>query len=1589
LASLWDDKIDQGGSLWDDEPQTPYNAANQAHWKKRLANQPQLKAAPERSLWRRVMDNIEHTVKEYNPATLAAPWIAAGVEAGDGKTYDERRKGYAEGVKQRRENFQAVDPANSVADKAADITGSIIGSILSDPTNLIGGGAKTLGGKMFEAAGIGAGFDALFQGGEMATGIRDEYDPVQGAVNAAASPVFAAGQHGAGKAWDRWGPKRADGDAESRRGTDEPQEDSIDRRIRGLEELAVHKNTPKHEAEAARRMAEKLRTKYGRPSSQSPEEALSEAPRGTSGPLSIQDAAGFAKKFGTVTSTVRSAAKNKKVGGAKNSFHLTGRAMDVARKPGVSHSQIEAELRRAGYNIVESIDEGDHSHFAFDFKGGVRQAAAEEPVQAASAGEDYGVDDRAPQFRNEEDDGLPTMADHQAATTISPVDFTQVPFVTGDPDIDAELARGTAPHQNEDIPTSLTDVISGEDLQRLVDGPHRELVRSLLSEHSNNPPAWRVREIHNALQELNDPYLNDSDPYNADWDEPIDIEDDVDIDWDDIDADFGEETLARSVINSLVNPLHPMAARQRDLLDDMYHRSGRYAQAASDLEAGHSTRAEHDAVARETAEQLGYTREYDEVFANREGEPEAYRRYEERTGNAIGPLTRSAVENVASNHDLPLERAARMYIRGLGRDGDTHPFVREVQEARDALAEMTMTPREFAEYKALPDGKKTEVKILDDLPENVVEFPQNRIVGSETKPRLIIKKIEPYYDDSFVVTGSASLKPEDGKQPEWALPSFRMVVDKEDRSATIDIYGASTNKLGPKELLALSEQIAKRFPYIDNIGGYRVTGVRGKMGKPGMNNVPIGKLRDKKPKVPDELPENAVRINQKELDRMLQEKKAAMEEAEQRQTGRLTNLQTTLDNIYNSMRDGEAYMTPGDINAMRDESFIDDMILELDGDTFPKSTLVANNEDLIRDISASFFEIEELMKGIQAGTVPLRQKPELKVIEGGKKDSLLTKVADTIKEIADNEEGVFRPFNLFGGGKGYRSGSVGTPPPTPPTPLELSLERLFKGVKKAKRALPEQERERSAERSRRVSAMLGRRAHTRGVAGLRAEKSELGGELPKVDIEPIRDQFTPDEIDDIMEDIKASRKLSPLENITVRDAVDALLDGKLPTPGEHGLIYRVYPQLVEAVMAHRSTSDKVKSFLRQVWETPRGSMGSGDVSFSGRQGGMMVSRPQWWKATFKQFKALSPTQGDEVLGEQTERIVNHPLYDQLKKMGIELMDVGGHGNRDEFAVQNLAEMKYSPTKHIVKGSNRAYTYMSNELRAQLALDMLDKHKADGVDIKNKDYLKTLGEYINTFTGRGKLNNKSLDAGMTLLNLAFFAPRFVLSTFKRFSPFLWGKMLRHPAILKEAARDSGAYLLTLFGALGLADWAGYEVSFDPRSPTGLKIKHGNTTYDIGAGLVQTASLISKIATDEKITGKGDLKDLKNPKYGEDDLYDVASTFLRTKFHPMLAYLVDMKTGKNVVGEDFNTMKDTMELFMPMYSTTMAEHIKEVGPEGAVAAFPAGLGVGMNTFKPRESKTKEKDTFEEGVWGDEGIWGDAKGDDTSSLWDDENE
>ena len=125
-----------------------------------------------------------------------------------------------------------------------------------------------------------------------------------------------------------------------------------------------------------------IRTVTGELASEPATSASTTAQSRPAGRIDLGSVARLGAQWGRVTSTYRSRARNRAVGGVRNSFHLSGRAIDIARRPGVTHGQIAAAYRNAGYHLIESLDEGDHSHFAFGSapRYAARQAPSSKPA---------------------------------------------------------------------------------------------------------------------------------------------------------------------------------------------------------------------------------------------------------------------------------------------------------------------------------------------------------------------------------------------------------------------------------------------------------------------------------------------------------------------------------------------------------------------------------------------------------------------------------------------------------------------------------------------------------------------------------------------------------------------------------------------------------------------------------------------------------------------------------------------------------------------------------------------------------------------------------------------------------------------------------------------------------------------------------------------------------------------------------------------------------------------------------------------------------------------------------------------------------
>jgi hypothetical protein len=201
--------------------------------------------------------------------------------------------------------------------------------------------------------------------------------------------------------------------------------------------------------------------------------------------------------------------------------------------------------------------------------------------------------------------------------------------------------------------------------------------------------------------------------------------------------------------------------------------------------------------------------------------------------------------------------------------------------------------------------------------------------------------------------------------------------------------------------------------------------------------------------------------------------------------------------------------------------------------------------------------------------------------------------------------------------------------------------------------------------------------------------------------------------------------------------------------------------------------------------------------------------------------------------------------------------------------------------------------------------------------------------------------------------------------------MWGGSRATRKILaKEYARTLiGLGTLYSLYDFGFADEEGYEpINFDPRSGQFGKIKVGPTTIDPLAGFSQaivfgsrsglTAADAAGIETGGQLmTNQGQLVDLREPKYGQQDWADVAVRFGRSKLHPIPGSVINLMTGKDVAGQEATVLNQTANLVIPMTYPDIYEELKQQDiDDGTAIALLALLGAGIYTQQEKEARAK---------------------------------
>lgn len=534
---------------------------------------------------------------------------------------------------------------------------------------------------------------------------------------------------------------------------------------------------------------------------------------------------------------------------------------------------------------------------------------------------------------------------------------------------------------------------------------------------------------------------------------------------------------------------------------------------------------------------------------------------------------------------------------------------------------------------------------------------------------------------------------------------------------------------------------------------------------------------------------------------------------------------------------------------------------------------------------------------------------------------------------------------VVGGGQPNTLGSVSSP--TILSDKDL-VSQLTKAIKEAKPLRGAQEALYTKARGQKLARLIKARSKMAGEKGFYQELGALKGELPKVEYESVRQNFTQGNVDRLYNMIKSNKGLDEWEKVNTQVGLSKILGQKgsgVPTKGELENLYTVFgKEFTETLLAKRPVFEKLAEAGMQLYNIPRSMMaGVGDLSATLMQNIMFAYRhPLMTGKNFvKQLKFFVSDNAYKLSGEE---IAQRPNYQAMKQAKISFTDVSPIvSKREEQFMASWAE-KIPGLGKLIRATGRAYTGFLNRMRADTFDQLYNSAKQLGKDVKSDKFLRDLGELVNAGTGRGDLG--ALERSSNILAQGFFSARKLAAAAYWVNPVKYVKA--DPFVRKEMFKTMLAYMAGGSTLLGLAKLGGASVGTDPTSTDYGKIKVGNTRFNVWGTHQQLVVLLARVFKGYATSSTTGKKMTLGEGYKPLTRLELMTRFFESKEHPTLSLITGALQGQNQIGEDFNLSTEALRRFIPMIASDAFELYREHGPEGLFGLAPAILGVPVQTY-----------------------------------------
>ncbi len=473
-----------------------------------------------------------------------------------------------------------------------------------------------------------------------------------------------------------------------------------------------------------------------------------------------------------------------------------------------------------------------------------------------------------------------------------------------------------------------------------------------------------------------------------------------------------------------------------------------------------------------------------------------------------------------------------------------------------------------------------------------------------------------------------------------------------------------------------------------------------------------------------------------------------------------------------------------------------------------------------------------------------------------------------------------------------------------------------------------------------------------GLQGFYAQKQALKGEYERVGLTGLGDLFTQNDINTVINTINETTAFTTEKGrpdfFQKFDAVKAFLklinvDNSSITPSENKLLVKLFGEEIQPLL------DSKKSGWRKAWENfidainiPRSFQTIWDASAVFRQLAVPVlGEPEryLWGEQSALYTGIRSLFDAGVMDDVRESISANKYYDLAvgTKLNnpIEMLEWKPTAG-EETMVSKLVR-KYIPG---AAASERSYATTIAKTRFDLFYRFCEAAEGQDMDM---DYYNAVARLAEVMTGRGSL--KAIEGAMPLLTATLYSPRWQLSRLQ-----LIPRVLTAPGPARKIAylmtvRFAGTvFLATLGMKMALGDKA--ELEIDPRSSDFMKLKVGDTRFDLTAGMQRWVRLISQVST-------GTLKSTTTGEIQETDRMNRIFNYVRGTLSPPVQSGWSILSGKTLTGEELQIGKELYRSFLPF---TVQDTLEALQTDGWITGFGTGaasfVGIGTMTYVPED-------------------------------------